>query len=70
MNLEENQLKQYEQDFDNLIKKDEMNISNIEDLMTNRVNSFKHELIKHTEELKTKKIDEKNLINKKNKNGK
>ncbi len=70
MNLEEKQLKQYEQEFDNLIEKDEMNISNIENLMINRVDSFKHELLKHTEELITQKINEKNLISKKNMNGK
>ena len=65
MNLEENQLKQYEQEFDNLIEKDEMNISNIENLMTNRVDNFKHELLKHTEELIIQKINEKKLISKK-----
>ena len=70
MNLEENQLKQYEQEFDNLIEKDEMNISNIENLMTNRVDNFKHELLKHTEELIIQKINEKKLISKKNMNGK
>ena len=70
MNLEEKQLKQYEQEFDDLIEKNEMNISNIENLMTNRVDNFKHELLKHTEELIIQKINEKKLISKKNKNGK
>ena len=70
MNLEEEQLKKYEQEFDNLIVKNEMNINNLENLMLHRVDSFKYALIKHTEELLSQKIDEKDLINKKNKNGK
>ena len=40
MNLEEKQLKKYEQEFDDLIAKKEMNINNLETLMLHRIDSF------------------------------
>ena len=70
MSLEENQLKKYEKEFDNLIEKNKMNISNIENLMLKRMDNFNQELVKHTEELLAQKINEKDLISKKNLNGK
>ena len=65
MSLEEKQLKKYDNDFDDLVTKNEMNINNLENLMLETVDNFKSPLIKHTEELLLKTIDEKDLISKK-----
>ena len=69
MSLEETQLEKYDKEFDKLVTKNEMNINNLENLMLETVDNFKSTLIKHTEELLTQKINEKELISKKNKNG-
>ena len=70
MNLEEEKLKKFEQEFDELVQQGKMNINALEDLMIDNIDEYKKELIKHTEELLGCHIDEKQLINKKNKNGK
>ena len=69
MSLKETHLEKYDQEFDDLVTKNEMNINNLENLMLETVDNFKSTLIKHTEELLTQKINEKELISKKNKNG-
>ena len=69
MSLEETQIEKYDKEFDDLVTKNEMNINNLENLMLETVDHFKSTLIKHTEELLVQKINEKELISKKNKNG-
>ena len=69
MNLEEEKLKKFEQEFDELVQQGKMNINALEDLMIDNIDEYKKELIKHTEELLGCHIDEKQLINKKNKTG-
>ena len=47
------------------VKEEKLNISTIEDIMLEDLENYKEELIRHTEELLLKTIDEKNLISKK-----
>ena len=70
MNLNEEKLKKFEQEFDKLVQQDKMNINTLENLMIDNIDEYKKELIKHTEDLLGCRIDEKQLISKKNKNGK
>ena len=53
-----------------MIDNNELNIGSIEDLMINSINNYKNELINHVEELLSQHINEKDLVTKKNKNGK
>lgn len=56
--------------FDNLVKNDKLDINAVEDLMVNDVENYKRMQKRHVEYLLQNHIDEKKLINKKNKNGK
>ena len=56
--------------FKNLVKKENLNINTIEDIMLKDIDDYKFQLQHHIEELLTSEIDEKNLVAKKNKNGK
>ena len=47
------------------VKEEKLNISTIEDIMLEDLENYKEELIRHTEELLLKTIDEKDLISKK-----
>ena len=47
------------------VNEGKLNISTIEDIMLEDLENYKEELIRHTEELLLKTIDEKDLISKK-----
>ena len=57
-------------EFKNLVKKEKLNINTIEDIMLKDIDDYKIQLQHHIEELLASEIDEKNLVAKKNKNGK
>ncbi len=69
-NNKENEFNDFSEKFDKLIDNNELNIGSIEDLMINSINNYKNELINHVEELLSQHINEKDLVTKKNKNGK
>lgn len=56
--------------FDNLVKEEKLNINSIEELMLNDIENYKKLQKKHIEKLIQSHVDEKELISKKNKNGK
>ena len=56
--------------FDNLRNNNELDINSIEDLALKTVDDVNNIINNHIEELVSKKLDEKELITKKNKNGK
>ena len=57
-------------EFNKLLKNDKLNISEIESLSINTVEECKQIINNHIERLVMSKIDEQQLISKKNKNGK
>ena len=69
-NNKKNEFNDFSEKFDKLIDNNELNIGSIEDLMINSINNYKNELINHVEELLSQHINEKDLVTKKNKNGK
>lgn len=69
-NNKKNEFNDFSEKFDELIDNNELNIGSIEDLMINSINNYKNELINHVEELLSQHINEKDLVTKKNKNGK
>ncbi len=56
--------------FKDLVSKEKLNIATIEDLMLDNIEEHKARLKTHIEELLLSEINEKELISKKNKNGK
>lgn len=58
------------QEFDLLNNNKSLNISNIEELLIDNIENYKININKFMEELITNKVDEKELITKKNENGK
>ena len=54
-----------ENKFITYVNEGKLNISTIEDIMLEDLENYKEELIRHTEELLLKTIDEKDLISKK-----
>ena len=56
--------------FDDLVKKEKLNINSIEELMINDIENYKELQKEHIEKLIQIHVDEKELISKKNKNGK
>ena len=56
---------EFDNEFEKLAKQDKLPISSIEDLMLKNIESYKNELLTHTEELLLKNIDEADLISKK-----
>lgn len=65
-----NEIDKLDKDFDKLVTKDKLDINSIENLAINSFEDIKCIVNNHIEELIIKKIDEKELISKKNKNGK
>lgn len=57
-------------EFDNLKNNNQLDINSIEDLALKTVENVNIIINNHIEELLSEKLDEKELINKKNKNGK
>lgn len=56
--------------FDNLINEEKLNINSIEDLMLNDIEDYKKMQREHIEKLIKNHINEKEIISKKNGNGK
>ena len=54
-----------ENKFTTYVNEGKLNINTIEDIMLEDLENYKEELIRHTEELLLKTIDEKDLISKK-----
>ena len=54
-----------ENKFTTYVNEGKLNISTIEDIMLEDLENYKEELIRHTEQLLLKTIDEKDLISKK-----
>lgn len=57
-------------DFDKLVLTNKLNISSIEDIAMKNIEDYKQIINIHIEDLILKKINEKELISKKNENGK
>ena len=55
--------------FDNLVKEEKLDINAVEDLMLIDIENYKEKQRKHIEYLLKEHINEKELISKKNKNG-
>ncbi len=68
--INEKYLDKLTEDFDYLVSKEKMNINSLEDIMVSNINEYERELRLHVEELLKSHINEKDLISKKNKNGK
>ncbi len=68
--INEKYLDKLTKDFDDLVTKEKMNINSLEDIMISNINEYEKELRLHVEELLKSHINEKELISKKNKNGK
>ena len=65
-----NEFKKFDSEFKDLVKKEKLEITSIEDLMIENIENYKTRLKVHVEELINQEIDEKQLISKKNRNGK
>jgi hypothetical protein len=70
MNIHKKNLKNFSDKFDKLVSEDKLNINSLENLMVSNIEEYKRDLKKYTEDLLTSHINEKELIRKKNKNGK
>jgi hypothetical protein len=66
----DNEFKNIDNKFKSLVKNEKLNIDSIEDLMLDNIENYKNRLKNHIEELLSNEVNEKELINKKNKNGK
>ena len=64
------EIKDYNEKFNELVNNDKLNISTIEDLLLDNYKLHQKNMNQYTEELLSQKIEEKELIIKKNKNGK
>ena len=62
--------KDLDEQFEKLVSEDKLDIDSIEKIMLTDIEEYKKELKLHIEELLSTKINEKELISKKNKNGK
>ena len=67
---EDKHINEFTNEFDELVAKGKMNINSLEQLMVDNVENYKKDLHKHVEEILSTHINEKELIIKKNKNGK
>lgn len=62
--------KKFDEEFNTLKSTNKLKIDSIEDIMSKAIEDYKSGLIKHVEELLKDTINEKEIIAKKNKNGK
>ena len=65
-----NEFDKLTEQFDKLVKEEKLNINFIEELMVNDIEKYKELQKEHIEKLLQNHINEKELISKKNKNGK
>lgn len=73
MNIDEinkNNIEKMTVEFDNMVKEETLNISKIENLLIANIDEYKNNINKYMENLISSHIDEKQLIIKKNENGK
>ena len=63
-------LSKFTNQFDELVADGKMNINTLEQLMVDNIEEYKKDLHQHVEEILSTHINEKELIVKKNKNGK
>lgn len=70
MKKTDNSLKDLTEKFDLLIKEEKLNINTIEDIMIENIENYKKKVENHIEGLLKNHINEKELISKKNRNGK
>ena len=68
--INKNNIEKMTDKFDNMVREGTLNISKIENLLTSNIDEYKNNINKYTENLISSHIDEKQLIIKKNKNGK
>lgn len=68
--INKNNIEKMTSEFDNMVKEGSLNISRIEELLTTNINAYKYNVNKYMENLISSHINEKQLIVKKNKNGK
>lgn len=66
----ETKINELDNDFNKLLNDNKLNISKIEDLAINSIEECRQIINKHIEDFMLSKINEKNLIIKKNRNGK
>ena len=67
---EDKHINEFTNEFDELVAKGKMNINSLEQLMVDNIENYKKNLHKHVEKILLTHIDEKELIIKKNENGK
>lgn len=68
--INKNNIEKMTDEFDNMVREGTLNISKIENLLTSNIDEYKNNVNKYMENLISSHIDEKQLIIKKNKNGK
>lgn len=68
--LIEEKIKELDDNFDMLISSNNLTMDKIEDIAINNIDAYKQIINNHIENLIFHKVDEKELISKKNKNGK
>lgn len=68
--LIEEKIKELDDNFDMLISSNSLTMDKIEDIAINNIDAYKQIINNHIENLIFHKVDEKELISKKNKNGK
>lgn len=68
--INKNNIEKMTDKFDNMVREGTLNISKIENLLTSNIDEYKNNVNKYMENLISSHIDEKQLIIKKNKNGK
>ena len=68
--INKNNIEKMTDKFDNMVREGTLNISKIENLLTSNIDEYKNNINKYMENLISLHIDEKQLIIKKNKNGK
>ena len=68
--INKNNIEKMTDKFDNMVREGTLNISKIENLLASNIDEYKNNINKYTENLISSHIDEKQLIIKKNKNGK
>ena len=70
MSMEQKTKQNFEEKFIKLVSDNNLTINSIEDLLLEELEEYKRKLELQLEDLLAKEIDEKELIHKKNKNGK
>lgn len=70
MDKQDKRIDDFTRKFDELVSKEKLNIDSLETIMINSIQDYEKELKRHAEELLITHVNEKDLIVKKNENGK